>query len=335
MTPWLAFLLRHVSFIFMTFFPDAIHITSCSTDSKPTRKYPLVEATMTTTPATTPGDRADFIREAMRKSWGARTQSYLEEAAPNTAEHTKRLFEELSPQAGQRVLDVATGPGVVAIAAALAVGPDGEVVATDLTPEWGSIIAERAKSMGLNNVTFKAMGAEALDLPDGAFDVAYCQFGLMFVPDQVQALREMRRVLKSGGRLGVVVWATADKVPCIALVNRHLSPLVPADAPERLLPTPVALGEPGLIERLVKEAGFAGVRSVRHTLDFVSGGPEELWHGRVENGPPHIQAAVKALPAAEREKLRAAIYADVEKYRSPDGKVRLPSEAIYVTATKG
>jgi SAM-dependent methyltransferase len=271
----------------------------------------------------------------MRKSWGARTQTYLEEAAPNTAEHTKRLFEELAPQPGQRVLDVATGPGVVAIAAALAVGPDGEVVATDLTPEWGPVVAERAKSMGLSNVTFTAMGAEALDLPDDAFDLAYCQFGLMFVPEPVRALREMRRVLKPDGRLGVVVWSTADRVPCIALVNRHLAPLIPPDAPERQLPTPVQLGEPGLIERLVTEAGFAGVRAVRHTLDFVSGGAEEMWHGRVENGPPHIQAAYKALSAEQRERLRGAVYSDLERYRSPDGKIRLPSEAIYVTARKG
>jgi len=131
------------------------------------------------------------------------------------------------------------------------------------------------------------------------------------------------------------VWSTADQVPCIALVNRHMAPLIPPDAPERQLPTPLALGEPGLIERLVSEAGFADVRSVRHTLDFVSGSAEEMWHGRVENGPPHIQAAYKRLSAEERERLRAAVYADLERYRSPDGKIRLPSEAIYVTARKG
>lgn len=282
---------------------------------------------------TTGNERAEFIRESMRKSWGARVDAYVAEAAPNTAAHTKALLEMLPAQTGERVLDVATGPGVVALAAALQVGPSGAVVATDLAPEWDKEIAKRAGELGVENVSFRAMGAEALDLPDDSFDVAYCQFGLMFVPDPVRALREMRRVLRPGGRLGVVVWSTPDRVPCFTLFNRRLGALAPPEAPERQLPTPLALGAPGLIEGQVAEAGFGGVRVEKRTLDFVSKGADELWRFRVLEGPPAIKNAVHALSEEERERVRGQIYADLEAY-TRDGEVRLPSEAIYVTAVK-
>ncbi len=115
---------------------------------------------------------AEFVRQSMRQSWGARTRAYTEEAAPNTLAHARMLMEVVPPAPGERVLDVAAGPGVVALLAAERVGPGGSVIATDLAPEWQEIIAERCDAAGLSNVSFRAMGAEALDLPGDSFDVA-------------------------------------------------------------------------------------------------------------------------------------------------------------------
>ncbi len=215
-------------------------------------------------------------------------------------------------------------------------GPTSQVIATDLAPEWAPIIDTRAKELDIQNVTFRAMGAEELDLPDASFDLAYCQFGLMFLPDPGKALRELRRVLRPGGQLGVVVWSTPDKVPCFTAMNKHLNPHIPPEAPERQLPTPLQLGAPGLIESLVSGAGFSEVRVTRHTIDFVGNSPEDMWHLRVVNGPPAARAAIQSLDPAERERVRAAVFAELETYRrdGPDGsKLRLPSEAIYVIAT--
>src|SRR5688572_26770943 len=128
-------------------------------------------------PRTTMTDRAQFIRDSMRASWGERTRPYTARVESHAA-HTRQLIAVVQPRAGERVLDVATGPGVVAVAAAAAVGPAGRVLATDLAPEWAEIVAERSAAAGLNNVTFEAMGAEQLELPDGSFDLALCQFGL-------------------------------------------------------------------------------------------------------------------------------------------------------------
>jgi SAM-dependent methyltransferase len=277
-------------------------------------------------------DRAEFIRENMRKGWGARSRAFAECAAPRTAAFAELLIAKVRPAPGERVLDVATGSGVAAVRAAAAVGPAGQVVATDLAPEWEEIVAEEAAKAGLANVTFRAMGAEALTLPDRSFDLALCQFGLMFVPDPLQALREMRRVLRDGGRLGLVVWSTRDKVPIFTLCDQ-LSALVPPPPPDQVLPTPTGLGEPGLIEGQVAAAGFAAIAIERHTLDYVIDDPEAEWRFRIglETGP--LALALARLTAPQRAAIHDAFLAELERFRR-DGAIRLLCEAIYVTAVR-
>src|SRR3954463_15840343 len=142
------------------------------------------------------------VRERQRSEWAARAESYARRAAAVNAPFAEALVATVAPATGVRVLDVATGPGIVAVEAAKRVGPTGSVLATDLVPEWGTYVDEAAKTAGVTNIAFTPMPAEALILPDAAFDVVLCQFGLMFVASPVTALREMRRVLRPGGRLG-------------------------------------------------------------------------------------------------------------------------------------
>lgn len=277
-------------------------------------------------------DRAEFIRERMRQSWGARYRRFAEHAAPQTAAFSDVLIAKVRPAPGERVLDVATGSGVVALRAAAAVGPSGEVVATDLVPEWAEVIAEETAKAGLANVTFRTMGAEALDLPDRRFDLALCQFGLMFVPDPVQALREMRRVLRDGGRLGVVVWSTPERVSCFT-VDRLLMALTPPLPAAEQLPSPLSLGEPGLIERHVAAAGFRDVVADRQTLDYVVDDPGEHWRFKTEGAPAPLAAALAGLSPEAHRRLQDDVLTTLERHRHGD-RILLPSEAIYVTAVR-
>jgi SAM-dependent methyltransferase len=278
-------------------------------------------------------DRASFVRDRMLKQWSGMVPGYTQATAGNTERYAALLLEQVALRPGERVLDVATGPGVVAVMAAEAVGPSGRVVATDLAPEWGERVGARSHDAGVTNVEFRAMSADALDLPDGSFDVALCQFGLMFVPEPVQALREMRRVLREGGRLGATVWSTGDKVKLFTATGPVLQPYMPRPEPGQELPTSLQLGEPGLIERLVGEAGFRDVESRRHTLDWRMLEPEEAWRRNVVEGPPGLRDAVLALPETERSRVHDDFVAALEAYRR-DGEIRLPSEAICVTAAK-
>jgi SAM-dependent methyltransferase len=277
-------------------------------------------------------DRGQFIRDRMRESWGARTRPYAAQAEGHAA-HTRQLIALAAPQPGEQVLDVATGPGVVALAVAAIVGPSGRVLATDLAAEWGELIAERRAEAGLGNVTFRTMGAEQLDLPDASFDLALCQFGLMFVPDPVQALREMRRVLREGGRLGVVVWSTIDRVPCHGAIQRFLAPYQPRLPPQEQLPTPLSLGAPGLIERHVEAAGFREVTARPHTFDVVFPSPVDYWRSRTESAPAHLRSTLDSLTPEQRDRLEQDVLTELEQYRRGEA-LHLPGEAIYVTAVR-
>jgi SAM-dependent methyltransferase len=270
------------------------------------------------------------VRERQRSEWAARAESYARRAAAVNVPFAEALVMTVAPATGARVLDVATGPGIVAVAAAKRVGPSGSVLATDLVPEWASYVEEAATVAGVANVTFTAMPAEALALPDAEFDVALCQFGLMFVASPLTALREMRRVLRPGGKLGVAVWSVPEKVGIFLLARIVMSALPPADGPAC---SPMGMGEPGLIEGLVREAGFRDVQSERLTRFYVIADPEEEWRRWSEDDSSPAARGLAGLSASERKRLRGEAFAALEAHRV-GAEIRLPSEAIFVTALR-
>jgi SAM-dependent methyltransferase len=270
------------------------------------------------------------VRERQRSEWAARAESYARRAVAVNAPFAEALVATVAPVSGARVLDVATGPGIVAVEAAKRVGPSGSVLATDLVPEWVSYVDEAAKAAGVTNITFTPMPAEALTLPDAAFDVVLCQFGLMFVASPVTALREMRRVLRPGGKLGVAVWSVPEKVGIFLLARIVMSALPPADGPAC---SPMGMGEPGLIEGLVSDAGFREVQSERVTRFHVIADPEEEWRRWSDDDSSPAARGLAGLSDSERQRLRSEAIAALEAYRM-GAEIRVPSEAIFVTALR-
>ena len=275
-------------------------------------------------------DRDRFIRETQQNTWARRTDDYAPVAAGHAA-HTRALVARVAPQPGERVLDVGTGSGVAAVAAAQAVGPTGFVVATDLVPEWGEQVATTSARAGVKNVQFRAMGAESLDLSDETFDVVLSQFALMFVPQPLAALREMRRVLRGGGRLGIAVWSTLDKVEHHAVGRRVTAAYIPPLPPEERMPTPMELGEPGLIERLVAEAGFRDVAVSRQTLETSYESADAYWRHLLFSD--HARAALERMPASQLEQMRADMREALVGHLR-EGQVCFMSEAIFVNAVR-
>ncbi|MGH2534197.1 MAG: class I SAM-dependent methyltransferase [Thermomicrobiales bacterium] len=271
------------------------------------------------------------IRDRMRRDWGARRHEYATAAAQINAAVADLLLGLVAPDPGDRVLDVATGPGVVALRAARLTGPTGPVLATDIAPEWEEFVTGPSAAEGLPNVSFRAMGAEALDLPGASFDVAYCQFGLMFVPDRARALGELRRVLRPGGRLGIAVWSTADRVPLFAPA-RMVAEVVPPSPDDANLPGPLALGEPGLIERLVAEAGFEHVAVERRIVERVVDDPDAYWQQMLNRNDGQLAAALASRPA-DADHLHRRIVDFLEQHRD-NNEIRLPSEVILVGAMR-
>jgi SAM-dependent methyltransferase len=276
-------------------------------------------------------DQAALASDRRRAEWTERVERYARDASPRTAPFAVALVELLPPPVDAHVLDVATGTGLVAVEAARRVGPRGAVLATDFLPAWEPFVNATASAARVTNVTFASMPAETLALPDASFDVVYCQFGLMFVPEPLRALREMRRVLRPGGRIGVAVWSVPEKVG-IFLIPRIVAPALPPTTGEAP-PSPMIMGAPGLIEEMVAEAGFRDV--VRHsvTISYEVADAENEWQRWRENFSMPDGGGLERLPTHVQQQLHDDVIAAFVSFLDSD-TIRVPSEAILVTATR-
>src|SRR5207247_6580352 len=113
--------------------------------------------------------------------------------------------------------DIAAGTGDQSRQAARLVGPEGSVLVTDISQEMLDVAARLAQQEGLSTITTRAMNAEQLDLPENRYDAVISRLGLMLIHRKPQALAEMRRVLKPGGRLAALVLSKPERNPLFAL----------------------------------------------------------------------------------------------------------------------
>jgi ubiquinone/menaquinone biosynthesis C-methylase UbiE len=159
-------------------------------------------------------------------------------------------------EAGARVLDLACGAGSQTLRAAQRVGARGQVVATDIADTMLHHVRENARAAGLANVTTLAGAAEDLALTAGSFDAAICRLGLMLFGDPAKALLAVRRALRPGGKLAVVVFTTPAANPFMAapmqILLRHAGKAAPAPGQPGIF----ALGAPGVVVRLLADSGF-------------------------------------------------------------------------------
>ena len=183
------------------------------------------------------------------------------------------LVDLAGVRAGQRVLDVACGTGVVASVAAERVGAEGLVAGVDLNP--GMLAVARSTPAGGAPITWHEAPADALPFPDGSFDIVLCQLGLQFFPDRVGALREMGRVLAPSGRALVLVPGPAPEIFAILedALAAHYTPDVAA-----FVQVVFSLNEPDELRRLMADAGFRRPDARAHSSTLQLPPPEEfLW----------------------------------------------------------
>jgi SAM-dependent methyltransferase len=207
------------------------------------------------------------------------------------------LVELAGVRAGQRVLDVACGTGVVTRHLAERVGPRGRVVGLDLNPQM--LAAARAAVSALP-IEWLEGSAVSMPLPERAFDAVLCQQGLQFFPDKAAALREMRRVLVPGGRLALSVWRSIEHAPGFRALENSLAHRV---GPEKAALPPFSLGDAEVIRGLVTGAGFRDVRiradvkmsrfrSAEHMVRSVVGGAPTMLGALAEQGESVLDAIV-------------------------------------------
>jgi SAM-dependent methyltransferase len=246
--------------------------------------------------------------------WSAVAPSWAEHAAyvdARSAELTDELLARLQP--GDRVLELACGAGGLGIAAA---ERGHEVVLSDVAPEMTAIAAERAH--GMSGVSTLVLDLDAIDQPDGAYDLVVCREGLMFAADPARAAREIRRVLAPGGRVAIAVWGPRERNPWLGIVLDSVSAQLGHPVPPPGIPGPFALSDPEGLRRLLVDAGLedVGVREFPVPLRVPSFGE---WWARTTALAGPLARVLASLSAEAGEAIRTRAREAVRAYETSDG----------------
>jgi SAM-dependent methyltransferase len=280
------------------------------------------------TPATNPVVTGDGGWDNVAEKWDA--WSPFTDAMFGAG--TTALLEMLELRPGEKVLELAAGSGGLTLHLARAVGPQGNVLATDLGPKLLQLAARNARAAGLTNVTTRVMDGQSPDLPPASVDAVACRQGLMLFPEPSSALHRLIRVIRPSGRIGVTVFSSPDRngfvsTPVSAL-KRWAKP--PDDStPPSHRPGPFSLGKPGQLEGLLVGAGFEDVRSRLAASSIRPASGEELMRFYREV----LSGLVSDVPEPEREEAWEGIARAIAKYAAPDSN-GIPCELLVVTARK-
>lgn len=169
-------------------------------------------------------EHAEHAEYAPPDAWDSIAAGYAEHVAPDEQRVSAAALDLVGLKPNETFLDVAAGPGGLGLAAARL---GATVLATDWAPAMVAQFASRARAEGLTNASSRVMDAHALELDDDGFDVTGSQFGVMLVPDQLTALREMVRVTKPGGRVLLVAYGSPEEFEALQFFVAALQVVAP------------------------------------------------------------------------------------------------------------
>jgi SAM-dependent methyltransferase len=279
-------------------------------------------------------DPVEF-RGTQREQWDTAATGWrkwselIDEAAGAVSE---RLVELAGVEPGHRVLDVAAGYGEPSLSAARKAGPEGSVVATDISAEMLAYGRERAAEAGLENIEFVESDAISLDFPEDSFDAALSRWGIIFDPDGEGAAERVRDFLKPGARMAISSWGPPDRVPMLGV------PM--GTAMKRLDVPPPPPGTPGPLSRPTNEAltglleggGFSDVKVEEVTVEMEWSSPEEFTTFIKEIAPP-VTALIEPHPQEVQDETWAAITEAAGQHAENGGTLKLQNLALLAVGT--
>jgi SAM-dependent methyltransferase len=243
------------------------------------------------------------------------------------------IIEAVSPRPGDRVLELAGGPGTLSILIAERVSPDGTVLHTDFSEEMVKVAWQRFESEGVGGIESRVMDAEAIDLPDTSMDVVVCRMGYMLMGNPAAALRESGRVLGPGGRLALAVWTDAPSNPWVSLAMQAVAAELNAPPPDPDAPGLWSLGDRERVESLLRDAGLEEIR-----IEILDGSAEYESAAQWIEATKRLAGPVRALfdnleqpvrDAIERRMLEAA-----KGYEESDGRLVMPQQMLAASAAR-
>lgn len=269
------------------------------------------------------------LAAGLHAMWGAVADGWGEHADfvdARSAALTARMLDRAALRPGERVLELAGGAGGLGMAAAEQVGPDGEVVISDVAAEMTAIAARRAAARGIGNVTARELDLEGIAEPDASFDVVLCREGLMFALDPAQAAGEIRRVLRPGGRFAVAVWGPRERNPWLGIVLDAVSEQLGAPVPPPGIPGPFSLGDAAKLRGLLD----AEVEEVSVPLRVPS---FDAWWSRTTALAGPLAKMLAVQPPETIEAIRHRAREAVRSYETADG-LELPGISLLASGRR-
>jgi len=246
---------------------------------------------------------------------------------------TKALIEEAEIVEGDKVLDVAGGPGEPSLTIAEFVGPTGSVTFTDAVAKMVQAAEREASRRGITNISFQQCSADALPFEDQQFDVAVSRLGVMFFPDPVASLREMLRVIKHEGTISLAVWGKSDLNPFSYAVTNIVSRYIESPPADPNAPGAFRFAEPGALSQVLTAAGAQSV--TERLLQFhieAAINPREFWEVRSQTSGT-LREKLEKLPKEVATRITEEIENELVEF-FPNNQMKFPAQMLVVTGTK-
>ena len=241
-----------------------------------------------------------------------------------------RLIARLNPLPGTKLLDVATGTGVVALAAAQAVGEQGRVMAIDLSEAMLDQLHEKIAKFGVQNIDLHVMDAGLLEFRRDYFDNIVCSYGIFFLPDMAAGLREWVRVLKPGGRVLFTAFGKRAFQPMMERLLKQLEPYDVENKGDNAVNTAMRLAEPDRCRELLNKAGLQQTEVATEQVGYHLKDETQWWDVLWNSG---MRGKLEQIPAAQREAFRAGHLAEIRPLISEKG-LWLDVETLLAAGTK-
>lgn len=244
-------------------------------------------------------DKTDEAKKKAASTYNAASDYYDHPANTFWSRYGRRTIERLRLAGDERVLDVCCGSGASAIPAAEIVGQTGSVIGVDLAENL--LALARSKALGLTNIEFQLGDMTQLPFEDGSFDVVVCVFGIFFVPDMEVGLRELKRVLRSGGKLAITTWGPRFFEPASTAFWESVREVRP-DLYKGFNPWD-RISEVEAVSSLLRSVGFEKIEAVAESASQPVNSPDDWWAMIMGSG---YRGTVAQLTPTDRERVHLA-----------------------------
>jgi SAM-dependent methyltransferase len=276
--------------------------------------------------------------ERAAPGWSRRVERMREFGMPVS----RWMIEHAGLQPGQRVLELAAGPGETGFLAAELIRPGGLLISSDAAEAMLELGRARARELGIDNVQFKRLELEWIDMPTASVDVVMCRWAVMLTVDPEAALREARRVLVPGGRIVLAVWDQPELNPWATIPDRALVELgiaTPAEpdpladpGPGRGAPGMFSLAAPGRLHELLEAVGFVDVLVESVELSRPAVTVQEEIAEKLDLSRAFADV-YERLSDEERASVEEKVASLGRPYAGEDGRLVLPARSLVAAAS--